>query len=432
MPPHFKLALIGTSLVALLLAALAIALWISRRRHAREAAALRDALARLTQDHGRALTLARAETDLLESLAAELRGPALTVSGAADTLAQDAVGGAARRLTDSLRRSARILVAALGAVADRGLLQDGRLLLAPAPIDLPALLHEIVDGQRPAASALGAPLSLDIAAFSGLYVLADRERLMQLLGQLVELAAAQADARGVAVTLTETVLAPTRLGARIDIVSSALVRPEYAAVLALLPTLDPLPAGLGSKGLALANARLLARLMGGALTVSLGPQDLRIRFDVEVPIAEASEVATMPQPRDDDATPEPRVAGLRRVLLVEDNRITQFIASDALMRMGFQVSTASSGAEAIEMLEQLPVDLVLTDCDMPGMHGPELARRLRADPRHAALKIIALTVDSSDRMRADCLAAGMDGFLSKPIEPHKLQQLFDEIARAPG
>ncbi|WP_028310468.1 response regulator [Derxia gummosa] len=428
MPLSLSLALLGTGLAVPVLAGIATHQWLSRRRLARELAVLREQLARNRLELDRARTLARQESDLLDGIVAELRPAGTALARVADALAQENTGAQRQRLLDTLRRSARGIDGTLTTLADRALLQAGQLRLASGPVDLPVLLHELVNARRGAAGAGGIAPRLVVAAFSNQCVLADRERLAQLISLLIDAALAQADARGVTVTLTETVLAPRRIAVRLDLLSHALVRPEQAESLLLLPTLDPVPSALGSQGLALANARQLARLMGGRLGVTLGAQSLQLGLELEAPVADIAEVATVPQPRDDDSAPvPPRVAGMRRVLLVEDNRITQFVTVDSLARMGFEVATAGDGAEALELLGRLDVDLVLTDCDMPGIDGPELARRLRADPRHARLPIIAVTVDDSERMRADCRAAGMDGFLAKPIEPHKLQQLFDSI-----
>jgi signal transduction histidine kinase/CheY-like chemotaxis protein/HPt (histidine-containing phosphotransfer) domain-containing protein len=126
-----------------------------------------------------------------------------------------------------------------------------------------------------------------------------------------------------------------------------------------------------------------------------------------------------------------------RVLLVEDNEINQQIATELLQSVGAAVETASNGAEAVARLGvgtgRAPgYDLVLMDLQMPVMDGFEATRRLRADPRLAALPIIAMTAHALEEERQRCLAAGMNGHVTKPIEPDRLFQTLETWAPAPA
>ncbi len=109
---------------------------------------------------------------------------------------------------------------------------------------------------------------------------------------------------------------------------------------------------------------------------------------------------------------------LVHVLVVEDDPLNQTIVSRLLHHAGCRVSTADNGVEALALLRHQTVHLVLMDCQMPGMDGLEVTRRLRAGQAGAAarrLPIVALTANAFAEDRAACLAAGMDDFLSKPV-----------------
>jgi CheY-like chemotaxis protein len=112
----------------------------------------------------------------------------------------------------------------------------------------------------------------------------------------------------------------------------------------------------------------------------------------------------------------------KRLLLVEDNAINQRVAIGLLAKLGYAVDIAQNGMEALERLETTEYDLVLMDCHMPGMDGfatTEAIRRTETASRH--IPIIALTADALPEDEARCLAAGMDGYLSKPINRDALQ-----------
>jgi two-component system sensor histidine kinase/response regulator len=112
-----------------------------------------------------------------------------------------------------------------------------------------------------------------------------------------------------------------------------------------------------------------------------------------------------------------------RILLAEDNAINRKVALKTLEKMGYRADAATNGAEALDALVQVRYDVVLMDVQMPEVDGMEATRRIR-DPRSAvldhAVPIVALTAHAMAEDRDACLAAGMDAYLSKPIEPDKL------------
>jgi CheY-like chemotaxis protein len=105
-----------------------------------------------------------------------------------------------------------------------------------------------------------------------------------------------------------------------------------------------------------------------------------------------------------------------RVLVVEDNVVNQKLAVGLLKKLGFRADVAANGIEALEMFELLPYDVIFMDCQMPEMNGYDAAteiRRREAQDRHVA--IIAMTANVIKGSRERCIAAGMDDFISKPI-----------------
>jgi signal transduction histidine kinase/CheY-like chemotaxis protein len=112
-----------------------------------------------------------------------------------------------------------------------------------------------------------------------------------------------------------------------------------------------------------------------------------------------------------------KFAGLSiRVLVVEDNIVNQKVASRLLERLGLRADVAGHGREAIEMLEMMPYDLVFMDCQMPEMNGYEATaeiRRREAKDRH--VPIVAMTAEATVTCRDQCIAAGMDSYISKPV-----------------
>ncbi|OZB33053.1 MAG: hybrid sensor histidine kinase/response regulator [Pseudomonas sp. 34-62-33] len=122
---------------------------------------------------------------------------------------------------------------------------------------------------------------------------------------------------------------------------------------------------------------------------------------------------------------QPEREGTARVLLVEDNPVNQMVAKGMLVKLGYQVQVAAHGAEALEMLEQEPIDLILMDCNMPVMDGYEASRRIRNNGRWLQLPIIALTANVLPDERERCRAAGMNDYLAKPFRREELAAMLD-------
>ncbi|MCU1716147.1 response regulator [Pseudomonas sp. 5P_3.1_Bac2] len=115
-----------------------------------------------------------------------------------------------------------------------------------------------------------------------------------------------------------------------------------------------------------------------------------------------------------------------RVLLVEDNPVNQLVAKGMLHKLGYQIFLANHGAEALQLLERQPVDIVLMDCNMPIMDGYETTRQIRRTPALANLPIIALTANALSDERERCQAAGMNDYLAKPFRKDELAALLDQ------
>ncbi len=134
---------------------------------------------------------------------------------------------------------------------------------------------------------------------------------------------------------------------------------------------------------------------------------------------------TVPHWPEDDGTP-------LRVLLAEDNPVNRKVTVHMLGKSGHSVDVVTTGTEAIEALEARPYDLVLMDVQMPKMDGLEATRRIRANPRFADIPIIALTAHAMAGDRDQCLAAGMDDYVSKPFDQSQLLAKLNQWRRSPA
>jgi two-component system sensor histidine kinase/response regulator len=176
----------------------------------------------------------------------------------------------------------------------------------------------------------------------------------------------------------------------------------------------------GGTGLGLVISKQLTELMGGKIGGESQPgQGARFWFTLVLEKRSAPE---------GENCITPAIIQDKRILVVEDNLVNQKVALMILKKMGYRADVANNGREALEVLKQVPYDLVLMDQQMPEMDGLEATRFIRAssDVINNRVPIVAMTANALKGDRERCLEAGMDDYLSKPVKPDQLKNKLDQ------
>jgi len=176
----------------------------------------------------------------------------------------------------------------------------------------------------------------------------------------------------------------------------------------------------GGTGLGLPIARTLAERMGGTLRAQ-SEEGRGSVFTLEIPLALHQQTlpTRAPRPPSGNSNGEGR-----NVLLVEDNPVNQTVIEAMLRSLGFKVSVAADGAQAVRSAESLIFEAILMDCRLPIIDGYEATRQIRQLPGCTDLPIIALTANALQGDREACLSAGMNDYLAKPFKRNDLQQIL--------
>lgn len=171
-------------------------------------------------------------------------------------------------------------------------------------------------------------------------------------------------------------------------------------------------------GMGLVLSKKLCELMGGDISIKeTSPEGTTFEFHVLL--------------KTNDIDNEDVKKEVKKILLVEDNIINLKLTKTLLSRSGFEVDVAENGIEAIRKFEQQDYDLILMDIQMPVMDGIEATRKIRLlesdSSAETRIKIFALTANTQKQDKDECMAAGMDGYISKPLNPKEIPLIFDYI-----
>jgi two-component system, sensor histidine kinase len=377
-----------------------------------------------------------AKSQFLATMSHEIRTPMNGVLGALDLLKHSGLNAPQRELVRTASSSGSSLMAILNDVLDHSKIEAGKLSLAPAPLSVRALAASVISLFQGNADRKGLGLSLERAPEVDLWVIADGQRLKQVLLNLVGNAIKFTEKGRVSLSVSQEPrdfhgfakvrfeVGDTGIGISKDTLTM-LFQPFHQAD-------GSRSRRQGGTGLGLAISQRIVEAMGGRIvvTTALGSGS-RFSFVLELEVDDSPVHAGQPDSSMGGFDGGSELSGT--VLVVEDNDVNRMIARQVLQSLGFDVVEASDGQEAILTLERRHVDVVLMDCQMPVMDGYAATREIRRRELEAGsrrIPILALTADAFDDDAARARESGMDGHLAKPYGRDQLRDLLKQSLEA--
>ncbi|HEX8348788.1 MAG TPA: PAS domain S-box protein, partial [Hymenobacter sp.] len=371
---------------------------------------------------------ANAKQAFLANMSHEIRTPMNGVLGLASLLAKTPLDEQQGQYLDHIRHSAENLLVVINDILSMAQLGAGKIRPEATRFDLREVLQASLQSLQPRAMEKGINLQLELPpAEVPTTVTGDPYRLRQILLNLLGNAVKFTDHGSVQLLCQPVSSAEQEIQFEFTVRDTGIGIPAHQlknVFEAFSQASDSTAREYGGSGLGLSISRGLVELLGGEISVeSVLHKGSTFCFTLPFAPASADMTPELPKP----PAPSYRSLGNRRVLLAEDNRVNQMLVEVILHNWGFQVDTASAGAEAVALFQQHRYDLVLMDIQMPGLDGIATTKLLRQhpDPDRAATPVIALTAHAMSGEDIRYRAAGLDGYLSKPFRE---EELFRVIA----
>jgi signal transduction histidine kinase/CheY-like chemotaxis protein len=397
-------------------------------------AELRRAVARAQAAIEQAEAANRAKSSFLANMSHEIRTPMNGIIGTLGLLSRIPIAAEGSTLINIAKSSAEGLLHVLNQILDLSKMDAGALVLSDRWFDVRHTVKSALNVFNANAMMRGVELKCDLSKLPSNVraVAADDEVLRRVILNLVGNAVKFTTKGSITLAVEATQIENDTLRLAISVRDTGIGMEQQS----LHKIFDPffqVASGTsrlyGGTGLGLPISKRLVDAMSGTLTVTSEPNvGSEFTVTVTVPystsfervVASASSVAA-----NDNRALDGTLSG--RVLSVEDNEVNQMISDAILTNLGLTVTNARDGAHAVELYSRSEFDLVLMDCEMPGMDGYEASRRIRAlegQTTRLRTPIVAVTAHALTGDREECLRAGMDDYLSKPVSERRMADVL--------
>jgi signal transduction histidine kinase/ActR/RegA family two-component response regulator len=371
-----------------------------------------------------------AKSEFLSRMSHELRTPLAAISGFGELLDLSPLDDERRHWVEMVRKATQHLAGLVDEVLDLSRIEAGQLAISPEPVAVRRILQDALELMRPLAASHGVELKPDSPPSDARYVRADRQRLKQILINLIGNAIKYNSEGG---TVTIFVAPADSDRARIVVADTGPGIDEASLAKLFVPfeRLNAASQGVEGTGLGLALSRRLAEAMGGSLDVASTP-GVGSTFWVELERSEPIAVEAVGAREDDPVLEVRSYPRETRLLYIEDTVANVNLIEEILRRRpSIRLLPAMLGRLGLELAREHRPDLILLDLHLPDLGGDGVLEHLRADEMTRDIPVVVLSADATKRHLDRLFSLGARDYLTKAIGVRQLLQVVDEFMAEP-